>query len=193
VVLEEAPGLQDLKDVKDSKDEDGGWQLFVLSARTPAALDRAAANLAAHLESHPDLPLADVAYTLQIGRRHFEHRRAVLCRTHEEAIAALREPRAVASPRPGGGEGVWERGSRGEGPGEAGLPELEKALLLRWLAGEDVDWSALHAGAGRRRVPLPTYPFEKQRYWVEATGPDIPRFTPPEELKPEPELVDASR
>ncbi len=36
-----------------------------------------------------------------------------------------------------------------------------------WLAGLPVDWSLLHDGEQRRRVPLPTYPFERQRYWIE--------------------------
>lgn len=36
-----------------------------------------------------------------------------------------------------------------------------------WVAGVDIDWAALHAGQGRRRVPLPTYPFERRRYWIE--------------------------
>ena len=36
-----------------------------------------------------------------------------------------------------------------------------------WLAGVKIDWSEFHAGEQRRRVPLPTYPFERQRYWIE--------------------------
>jgi acyl transferase domain-containing protein len=36
-----------------------------------------------------------------------------------------------------------------------------------WLAGVPLDWPALHAGHGRRRVALPTYPFEGTRHWVE--------------------------
>jgi acyl transferase domain-containing protein len=42
-----------------------------------------------------------------------------------------------------------------------------EALGQLWLAGVDIDWSALHAGARRLRVPLPTYPFERRRYWIE--------------------------
>ncbi|HET9229165.1 MAG TPA: amino acid adenylation domain-containing protein [Thermoanaerobaculia bacterium] len=41
------------------------------------------------------------------------------------------------------------------------------ALGRLWLAGADVDWSAVHAGERRRRIPLPAYPFERRRYWVE--------------------------
>ncbi len=36
-----------------------------------------------------------------------------------------------------------------------------------WLAGARIDWPGFHSGERRRRVPLPTYPFERQRYWIE--------------------------
>jgi phthiocerol/phenolphthiocerol synthesis type-I polyketide synthase E len=63
--------------------------LLVLSARTPGALDRASQNLAAHLRAHPDLDLADVAYTLLSGRRAFAFRRAVVARDASDAADAL--------------------------------------------------------------------------------------------------------
>ncbi|MES1243977.1 MAG: SDR family NAD(P)-dependent oxidoreductase [Acidobacteriota bacterium] len=69
-------------------------QLLVLSARTPAALDAAAERLAGHLESHDDL--ADAAFTLRVGRRELEHRRAVVCTDRESAIAALRGPSRIS-------------------------------------------------------------------------------------------------
>ncbi|QSQ25694.1 type I polyketide synthase [Pyxidicoccus parkwayensis] len=40
------------------------------------------------------------------------------------------------------------------------------ALGRLWLSGVDVDWSAVHGARPRRRVPLPTYPFERRRHWV---------------------------
>jgi acyl transferase domain-containing protein/acyl carrier protein len=64
-------------------------QLLVLSARSAAALEAATSRLAEHLKAHPELSLADVAYTLQTGRKGFEHRRYVVCRTVEEAAQAL--------------------------------------------------------------------------------------------------------
>ena len=45
------------------------------------------------------------------------------------------------------------------------------ALGRLWIAGIKPDWRALHGGASRRRVSLPTYPFERQRYWVDAPKP----------------------
>jgi acyl transferase domain-containing protein/SAM-dependent methyltransferase/acyl carrier protein len=65
------------------------WQLLVLSARSAGALDAATVALAEHLQRLPDANLADVAYTLQVGRRTFEHRRTVVCQDSKDAAAAL--------------------------------------------------------------------------------------------------------
>ncbi|MES1241663.1 MAG: amino acid adenylation domain-containing protein [Acidobacteriota bacterium] len=65
------------------------WQLFTLSARSAHALDRAVQRLADHLESSPGLDPADVAYTLQVGRRSFEHRAAFVGQDSQEAVATL--------------------------------------------------------------------------------------------------------
>jgi acyl transferase domain-containing protein/aryl carrier-like protein len=39
-----------------------------------------------------------------------------------------------------------------------------------WMAGVDIDWSRFHDREKRCRVPLPTYPFERQHYWIESQG-----------------------
>jgi len=88
------------------------YRLLRLSARSPAALDTATANLAAHLRTHPDLDLADAAYTLARGRRSFAHRRVLVCRDREEAAARLAEPAA---------EGVLTGSPEGGAPGVAFL------------------------------------------------------------------------
>ena len=49
-----------------------------------------------------------------------------------------------------------------------GESALDAAARL-WLAGVEFDWANLHTGAEPRRVPLPTYPFERKRYRVETT------------------------
>lgn len=49
----------------------------------------------------------------------------------------------------------------------AEIPFLLNTLGSLWLTGVPVDWFALHAGEQRQRVPLPTYPFERQRYWLD--------------------------
>jgi acyl transferase domain-containing protein len=51
---------------------------------------------------------------------------------------------------------------------------LLEALGTAWAAGVEVDWSAGWRGAVRRRVALPTYPFQRQRYWIEAAAASSP-------------------
>ena len=41
---------------------------------------------------------------------------------------------------------------------------LDKIGLL-WLHGVNIDWKAYYAHEKRHRLPLPTYPFEKYRFW----------------------------
>lgn len=48
------------------------------------------------------------------------------------------------------------------------LAFLLTTLGRLWLAGVQVDWSGFYAHERRHRLPLPTYPFERKRYWVEA-------------------------
>ncbi|MBD2607323.1 SDR family NAD(P)-dependent oxidoreductase [Scytonema hofmannii FACHB-248] len=88
VVLEEAP-------VVEASSPSRPWQLLMLSAKTNSALEMATTNLANYFREHPDLNLADAAYTLQVGRRAFDYRRTVVCRDIQDAIKALEDPRRV--------------------------------------------------------------------------------------------------
>ncbi|WP_420877666.1 SDR family NAD(P)-dependent oxidoreductase, partial [Streptomyces mobaraensis] len=47
-------------------------------------------------------------------------------------------------------------------------PETRTALARLWARGHAVDWTALHTGAPGRHVDLPTYPFQRRRFWLEA-------------------------
>jgi thioester reductase-like protein len=274
------------------------WHVLTISARTPAAREEAARRLAEALRTSPH-DLADIAYTLHVGRRSFEYRRIVVCRTKEEAAAALElndaarvaDARAPTSERlvaflvppiaPGdfhfpesiakterafreafeecaclhpaavadgqsteparvfatqyalaklwmswgvqpqtvlGGAGTALAGVlRGEfslrdalvsarapdaGPAPPPLDppagyvplviaptgnglasyvagqveflggsELIQVLGFLWLHGAAFDRAAYYAGESRRRVSLPTYPFQRRRYWVPAVVP----------------------
>ncbi|MEU3424328.1 type I polyketide synthase [Streptomyces gardneri] len=84
VVLQEAPTPQ--ATAPNPRDR----HLLVLSARTGKALAEAAGNLADRLDRPDDLDLADVAHTLQVGRREFPVRRYLVCSDRAEATAALR-------------------------------------------------------------------------------------------------------
>ena len=85
LVLEETPA-------RGAVDTASRPELLVLAARSPSALERMRDRLADHLATNRDAPLADVAFTLQRGRRHFAHRLAVACRDHADAQALLSCP-----------------------------------------------------------------------------------------------------
>ena len=101
-----------------------GAQLFMLSARTEAALQRMALQLASHLEDTRGLDMADAAYTLQVGRSRFAHRLCVVASDAGQAAAALREP---------------AHGARVKGVASAGTP------LIWMFPGQ----GAQYAGMGR--------------------------------------------
>ncbi len=92
-VLEEAPERPVTTD-----GDAPSHHLLVLSARDGAALDDATERLASHLEERPGARIGDVAHTLQVGRRAFEHRRAVVCRGLDDAPSALRTAAEEARP-----------------------------------------------------------------------------------------------
>jgi acyl transferase domain-containing protein len=82
VILEEAPETKPSEPAK-------SWQLVVISARSRQALERATDQLAAHLSEHPEQNFADVAFTLQQGRKAFEHRRMAVSRDASPATTLL--------------------------------------------------------------------------------------------------------
>ena len=65
------------------------FHLLTLSARSAAALEAMSKNLAAFLQTNPQPHLADVAFTLQVGRREFDVRRTVVCDSVDDAVEQL--------------------------------------------------------------------------------------------------------
>ncbi|PJN35791.1 polyketide synthase [Streptomyces sp. CB02959] len=149
---------------------DSAAQVVVLSARTPEQLTASVDRLAGFLDRHPDTDLADLAFTLQVGREAMAERYAVAV----SSIAELRSSLAAGRGHRGAVEATG--GLLAELTGDSDLQEL---LVERWLAagklskvaalwasGAQVDWERLHQGARRRVVSLPTYPFATERFWI---------------------------
>ncbi|HEV2705162.1 MAG TPA: type I polyketide synthase [Pyrinomonadaceae bacterium] len=81
-IIEEAPEVE-------TSEKSRPAHLLLLSARTPSALENMTQNLVSHLRQHPELSLADAAYTLQVGRKAFQHRRMLVSREVAQAVEAL--------------------------------------------------------------------------------------------------------
>ncbi len=82
VVLEEAPSVQESSPSRP-------YQLLRLAAKTSTALEQTTTNLKEYFTQNAELNLADVAYTLDHGRKAHNHRRFVVCRDRIDAIATL--------------------------------------------------------------------------------------------------------
>jgi acyl transferase domain-containing protein/surfactin synthase thioesterase subunit len=151
VVLEEAPRVE-------RRPEARGAVAIPLSAHTDEALSAMRARLRSWLLSNQQASLGDVAHTLTVGRKALPRRWVRVVTTHEELLRELHHEDAGASPN-----------------GAPSSPLEESAL--RWSRGDDAALTSSHDRRGARRVPLPTYPFERKRYWIDRapTTPARPR------------------
>nr|QLG04869.1 PulH [Streptomyces sp.] len=176
--------------------------LITLSADTAEQLREQAERLVAHCVAHPGLDLGGVSFTLLLGRKHLPHRLACVARDQDEAVHALRQWLAT-----GAGPGVHigepdererrERASlRGYGDDcvhrsasatdAASRTELLSTVADLYALGYDLDYAGLFAGQRPARVPLPTYPFARDRYWVPAA--ERPAALEPASSSPHPLL-----
>jgi len=83
VILEETP------EIPASSASAKEFHLLKISARNRAALDQYCKKLAAYLQDSPDTNLADLSYTLEVGRREFTQRRVLAVKSVSEAIELL--------------------------------------------------------------------------------------------------------
>lgn len=158
VVLEEyaSPATSPSRSARD--------KVFPLSARDDQRLRAYVERMLEHLERHQDVDLARMAYTLQVGRDAMPSRLAVVAEDRQALVDAWRDflEGRQAGAAWHGTVNAGQRGDRLEGEAAADATAVARA----WAAGGEVDWSALHPQARPRRMPLPTYPFARERCWL---------------------------
>ncbi|AZC75016.1 Malonyl CoA-acyl carrier protein transacylase [Pseudomonas chlororaphis subsp. piscium] len=139
---------------------------IVLSAKTATALHLSVQRLAAALAS-PALSSADlsgIAFTLQVGREAMSERLALCVSSHQELRTRL-EAWLQGDKVAAGLLSATVSAASASGPSVAAtdLP----AAVAAWVAGQEVDWRTAYAQPYPQKVSLPTYPFARERYWVE--------------------------
>jgi acyl transferase domain-containing protein/enoyl-CoA hydratase/carnithine racemase/acyl carrier protein/SAM-dependent methyltransferase len=153
----------------------------VLSAKSEERLLEQARQLLEAIEQGRlgEDDLWDMAYTLQLGREAMEHRLGMTAGTMREAAEKLRS-------FVNGAQEIEElccgevKKNREMAAAFRGDEDLVKALesclkkgktaklLELWTKGVEIDWGQMYLeGEKPRRVSLPTYPFARERYWVE--------------------------
>ena len=159
-------------------------EVVVLSARTEEQLKEKARELVEWIreerERGREIDLEAMAYTLQVGREGMGERVGMVVRS----VAELEEKLSGYVAGKEEVEGVY----RGQGKtnhqegmrlfsSDADLQEMvgkwiesgkyEKLLEL-WVRGVEVEWGRMYGERKPRRISLPTYPFARERYWIEA-------------------------
>lgn len=163
--------------------EPGGRHVIVLSAKSFDRLQALARNLSEYVAAQTSISMGDLAYTLQCGREVMASRIALVVTSREELLlgldahltgqsgpAAARVGTFVGGPAESASFSSFTSGSAGEALLATFLRErdLEK-LALFWANGGKVPWASLYPRRGRM-LPLPGYPFAKQRYWLPAAA-----------------------
>nr|ASA76631.1 polyketide synthase [Pyxidicoccus sp. MCy9557] len=179
LVLEEPPVREPSR-----REAPGTWHVFPFSAKTEDSLAWRLRDMAAWLRKQGEgIPLGDIAYVLATGRAHHRFRVAFVVRDRHELLDALdaalagRDAPGLLVAEPGTSTQkvdpfLQDLGERllGELGSRAGLPEETAREKLRSLAslyvrGCQLGWARLFPGR-HLRVPLPTYPFARDRYWI---------------------------
>ncbi|MDY8047558.1 SDR family NAD(P)-dependent oxidoreductase [Paenibacillus polymyxa] len=165
--------------------------IIVLSAKNEERLKKQAERMLAVMREGQlsESSLADVAYTLQVGREAMEERLAVIAGSMQELVDKL--------------GGFLE--------GRDSIPELYRGQVKRnkealtalvededmdktiaawigkrkyskvvdlWVKGLSMDWNLLYGDAKPRRISLPAYPFARERYWItDIMSPSVERVS----------------
>lgn len=137
---------------------------WVVSARSEKSLRAQAAALAAHVTERPELPVADVAWSLATTRSVFEHRAVVVGDDRDELVAGLRGVAAGEPAQARGGATAWVFGGEGTRPGAGAelyerFPAFAAAVdevgkLLECPPGEVLSDGRKHSRNAQARVGL---------------------------------------
>lgn len=167
------------RDASAAPDEHGP-RIFPLSARNEEQLRHVAERLKAFVEKHRDSASApsldDIAFTLQLGRKSFDHRVALIAGSREQLLEKLQSFLAGTRDEhilPGhvkNAEGITRLLNRKEK--EAFIDLLAQSrdplkLAQLWIDGLVSDWQGMRAQTQGRRISLPGYPFADKRHWLE--------------------------
>ncbi|MEV7775551.1 SDR family NAD(P)-dependent oxidoreductase, partial [Kitasatospora sp. NPDC086791] len=152
--------------------------LVVLSARSTERLREKAAQLVdwIHTQALTPADLPALGRTLQIGREAMRERLGAVVPDLPALLAVLtafrdgdEQPAGSRRGRAGGDSDALARTAEEQGLAAATAERDLDRLLGLWIQGVTVDWDALYDGDAPARIGLPTYPFARDRYWIDTT------------------------
>ena len=138
-----------------------GPRLLCLSARSESELRELAIRYRDYLHASPEGRLEDICYTAAVGRTHWDYRLAIVASdpvSCERKLTSWLEGRAEVGVTHGKVSRLDASSAQATDP---------EHLAGHYVSGAPIDWSAFYEGRSCRKVSLPTYPFSRQRYWVD--------------------------
>ncbi len=171
IVLEEPPQVN-LDEVSENS-----FEILTISAKDKNVLMQLIDKYANFIDTEKDSKLEDICYTANTGRKHFEHRISVVAKDKADLRCKIEELRfkkldlEAKEKYSSSEERQYKKLSlekmdmlnNSDGIEESTLKEL----CEYYDKGVNIDWEKLYEGRKRRRVSIPTYPFKKERHWVD--------------------------
>jgi acyl transferase domain-containing protein len=168
-----------------------GPQLFVLSASDAERLEAYVDSYIDFLTDGTERPFANLVYTAQMGRKALSARLAVIAASPQELLEKLSAAKRADLHAQAGLEkrGIFYADRRMGQSAQVSLITEDmantqmalslqsgqwKPIALLWVNGVDMPWQMIWRNKPVTRLPLPTYPFAKKRYWVELAGTPLP-------------------
>jgi thioester reductase-like protein len=171
IVLEEAPIINDKNNM------DNKLEIITLSAKSLSSIKELINRYSNFVDRESDFNLSDVCYVANTGRRHYKYRICIIVKNKEDFKNKIRHLEELDFEENSFSE-IFEKD-------KAELKRLtdnniekflksgkrdENALMKiceLYKKGVDITWDKLYEGENRRKVSIPTYPFERNRCWFE--------------------------
>ncbi|MFJ7887262.1 beta-ketoacyl synthase N-terminal-like domain-containing protein [Lysinibacillus xylanilyticus] len=188
VVLEEAPSRNE-----ENMQNTEGEYLFTLSAKSESSLKELIAEYDLYLSKDVKHSIKDICYTASVGRGHYQYRLALVTNSIESLKATLKDIRLVDDMAQLANQNDAIFYSHTDQKIQADYNSTHvvtsdsvNEVALEYVNGASIDFNKMYSQKNVYKVSLPTYPFDKEKCWV-----DIPESSFEKEnlLSPEIEEV----
>jgi acyl transferase domain-containing protein/phospholipid N-methyltransferase len=136
--------------------QEGIPSLLTLSAKSEKALEDLVKLYIKYFNENKDVNFSDVCFTANTCRSHFKYRKAIIVSSAAEASNSLTE---IFN---GNSEVLFHKE-------EAQVNDL-LYFAQQYLDGKEINWSEFYKNVQHNKVNLPTYPFNRKRYWLQASA-----------------------
>ena len=166
--------------VPSEKDEEiNGKVILAISAKDKNRLERYGKKVVAFVQKNPNISLNALAYTFQVGRTAMEERFACVVQNKEELLLKLNKFLSLDREKSKTSgfyinnirvqENTTIKGISGKAFIESAIKHAELETVAKlWTQGVKIDWELFY-NQKVKKIKIPSYPFERDRYWIEET------------------------